>query len=300
MGRLNNFDALRLAGALTVLVGHQFALMGLPVPMVIGQIHIATVAVFVFFAISGYLIAGSWRADPDGFRFLSRRFLRMAPGWFVLTLLSLAVYIGLGITFFPNNPVMSFNGSLWTLEWEILCYVVLGVSALAAGLRVGVAAGLLLLAATWVSGMRGSGIELGLMFAVGAALQAFGIKRWMVALAGAIACLGLLVSEPFLVLLAVVPAASVMVGRASWRGFRSAGRHGDFSYGIYIYAFPVQQFGVMLLGKEQPYLPMLFVSAIITCVLAAMSWHFVEQPALRLKSKLGRDHESPVATQPMV
>jgi peptidoglycan/LPS O-acetylase OafA/YrhL len=60
-------------------------------------------------------------------------------------------------------------------------------------------------------------------------------------------------------------------------------RPGDFSYGTYIYAFPVQmllaQVGVHRLG-----LAAYMVSAIVvTSVLAALSWHLVEKHALRLK-----------------
>lgn len=296
MTRGNNFDALRLLGALAVLVSHQFAVMGLAQPRILG-FNLGTVGVFMFFAMSGYLVAGSWQSDPDGFRFLARRFLRMFPGWFVLTLLSLAVYVGLGITHFPENPVVGFNGSLWTLEWEILCYLVLGVLALVSGLRVASVAALVALGSAWAAGLDTDGTRLGLMFAAGVAVQSFGAGRLVSVSCVALALIGALAGKPYLVLLATVPILSILAGLYSWPYLRRAGRFGDFSYGIYIYAFPVQQFGVMLLGVNRPYLLLLGLSIAVTGALAFLSWHLVEEPSLSLKHRLRPTSES--GTEPL-
>ena len=59
-------------------------------------------------------------------------------------------------------------------------------------------------------------------------------------------------------------------------------QHGDFSYGIYIYAFPVQQTVSML----RPHAGMGFFLAsctTLTLLCGILSWHFVERHALRLK-----------------
>jgi peptidoglycan/LPS O-acetylase OafA/YrhL len=303
-GHTNNFDALRLAGALTVLAGHQYAIMGQPVPVVIGFKHIATVAVYMFFSISGYLIAKSWHNDPNGFRFLARRFLRMAPGWFVLILLSLSVHIGLGISQFPNNPLPAFNGSLWTLEWEILCYVVLAGVCIFMPLRIGALLALGALLICWRLSVFKNGPELGLMFCAGALLYAYPVKRWGQLAVGLAPLYFIVRSEPYLVLLLTVPAVSVWAGVSSWPYVRRIGRFGDFSYGTYIYAFPVQQFGVMLLGKDQPYLPMLSLSIGVTAVFAVLSWHYIERPSIALGRSLASEREGtqrvihPAGSQP--
>lgn len=57
---------------------------------------------------------------------------------------------------------------------------------------------------------------------------------------------------------------------------------GDYSYGVYIYAFPVQQ-SVAALMPGVPVLPMLLISSSSTLLLAVFSWHFLERHALRLK-----------------
>jgi peptidoglycan/LPS O-acetylase OafA/YrhL len=293
MGRQNNFDALRLAGALTVLVGHQFAIMGLTTPVVIGFKHIATVAVYVFFSISGYLIARSWTQDPNGYRFLARRFLRMAPGWFVLILVSLAVHAGLGVTYFPDNPLPAFNGSLWTLEWEILCYVVLGVACLILPVRIALLLSFGALLLSWRYSVLKNGPELGLMFCAGALLHAFPVRRWWLLALSIIPLLWIVRSEPYLILLMIVPPLSIWIGTSSWPGIRSAGRYGDYSYGIYIYAFPIQQFCVLWLGAHKPYWLLLSISLAITGLFAVLSWHLVEKPALSLKGSLRpREHQA--------
>lgn len=65
----------------------------------------------------------------------------------------------------------------------------------------------------------------------------------------------------------------------------SIDRWGDISYGIYIYAFPVQQTLAYLMPQVQP-ISMFIISTIITFVLAMLSWHLVEKPALKMKGKL--------------
>jgi peptidoglycan/LPS O-acetylase OafA/YrhL len=64
-------------------------------------------------------------------------------------------------------------------------------------------------------------------------------------------------------------------------------RRGDYSYGLYLYAFPVQQamiasFGIGWLAN--PVLHTVSVTA-ITLILAILSWHGIEKTALRLKPR---------------
>jgi peptidoglycan/LPS O-acetylase OafA/YrhL len=58
---------------------------------------------------------------------------------------------------------------------------------------------------------------------------------------------------------------------------------GDYSYGIYIYAFPVQQ-TVAALIPGVSVLQMILISAATTILLAILSWHYVERRALGLKA----------------
>jgi peptidoglycan/LPS O-acetylase OafA/YrhL len=65
-------------------------------------------------------------------------------------------------------------------------------------------------------------------------------------------------------------------------------RIGDLSYGVYIYAFPIQQMVEAVTHTANPY-KMFIVSLVLTLAAAALSWHFVESKALALKSKI--DHK---------
>lgn len=56
----------------------------------------------------------------------------------------------------------------------------------------------------------------------------------------------------------------------------------DYSYGIYVYSFPIQQMLVALVPRLQPLQHFLWASLGII-PLAVLSWHVLERPALRLK-----------------
>lgn len=69
-------------------------------------------------------------------------------------------------------------------------------------------------------------------------------------------------------------------------------RFGDFSYGLYLYAFPVQQTLVGLLGPGRPY-TLLFVSLLCTLAIAVLSWYFIEKPAMGLARKISSRINAP-------
>jgi peptidoglycan/LPS O-acetylase OafA/YrhL len=61
-------------------------------------------------------------------------------------------------------------------------------------------------------------------------------------------------------------------------------RFGDFSYGIYIYAWPIMQFAAFFHVEVRGWL-VYHVVVIVLCHIAAfISWHVLEKPALALKS----------------
>lgn len=64
------------------------------------------------------------------------------------------------------------------------------------------------------------------------------------------------------------------------------GKLGDFSYGMYIYSFPVQQTIIYYFGNRMPVTKMIFLSFLLTIPLAVFSWFVVEKRALKLKNSL--------------
>ena len=61
------------------------------------------------------------------------------------------------------------------------------------------------------------------------------------------------------------------------------GKHGDFSYGMYIFGFPVQQLLIYWFGADINLAVLALSSMVNTLCFAVLSWRLVEAPALRLK-----------------
>jgi len=179
--RANNFDAVRLLAALSVVFSHAFLIAegteaNEPFAWLTGnQCILGLVGVFFFFVISGYLVTESYCRDPSPGRFIVRRLLRIYPGLVVnvlvcavvvgplVTALSLAGYAAdpllgrfvaktlsldpgplhlPGVLFARNEVGLLVNGSLWTLRYEVMMYVtVLALGALG-WLRLSTALGL--------------------------------------------------------------------------------------------------------------------------------------------------------------
>lgn len=190
------------------------------------------------------------------------------------------------------------NGSLWTLVYEVTCYA----GVLAAGMAgllhrpraFAIALALFLLGycacrlflVEAEAGFGSSGarlMRLALPFALGMAawvcrehltlnrrqLAGFWLLAWLSSGTPLLAEL-ILVAICYTVLyLAYVP-----------RGIaRHYNRLGDFSYGTYIYAFPMQQLAVAMVPGHD-WQTNLLLNVPPTLLLAALSWKFVEQPCL--------------------
>lgn len=205
---------------------------------------------------------------------------------------------------FETNPLKGeFNGSLWTLPVELRMYVYCAIGWLAFSWRPALRVPALKIVAPVVAlvlyvsilrhfsqGITINNVDVAIfMFFMGATLYFWRDKAslsWasFVALpllvAGA-ALVGpglafvvyLLCSAPFLLHLAYLPGGKI----------REVNGWGDYSYGIYIYAFPVQQ----TLAHFFPAMPlagMVLGSGGIAWAIAWCSWRLVEKRAMELKN----------------
>jgi peptidoglycan/LPS O-acetylase OafA/YrhL len=203
---------------------------------------------------------------------------------------------------FEHTPYPeAVNGSLWTLRLEFSLYLLLPALAAArlAGRRgLAAVAGLAALAfvAAVALGPRAPAVGLigarnAYLFLAGSALYAWREALWLrswVALAAAagfaLAMAPLRLFAPGLEL--VLPLIVVGLGLRPAPGLRSAARFGDFSYGIYIYAFPLQQALMQAFGPARLPIPVFLLASLACAVpLAAFSWWCVERPALSLKRR---------------
>lgn len=207
--------------------------------------------------------------------------------------------------------------SLWTIFFEILCYMVVAGLALIGVLRrrdmmlaltVAVWGNLALVVSLpklnqqfsllhWLNTMNF--LTLLPLFLVGSLLYLY---RDIVPDSGilAMACAGIFVISLWLPIGTSVPAARltsanlfapVLAYPFLWLGlhlpFQSVGTRNDYSYGMYLYAFPVQQFLVTTWHVERHgYVTLLALSVFGTAPFAVASWWLIEKRALALK-KIG-------------
>ena len=344
MGRGDNLLLLRAIAATIVIYTHSYALTPSPddhdrLSPLFG-IYSASVAVYAFFFVSGFLVTGSWLRQPSLGRFLAARAMRLVPGYgaclvicalvigAAVTTLPLRDYfhhpvtwqfIGWNLTFpvtmifdlpgtFETLPHHAVNGSLWTLPAEARAYALLAVFGML-GLLESTSRLLLALTVAFAlvvfAGVQRPMVPLDVYvpflgyFALGA--LAWSSRDWL-ALRGrtalgligvAVLCHdGPLFGHAFALALGYGCLWLAYVPR--WTlGFN---RLGDYSYGLYLWGFPMQQLVLHLHpGATAANVFLISWPAALGC--AVLSWHLVESPALRLLRRSRPVSAPPHATQ---
>lgn len=160
----NGFTALRLLGAYLVIITHSNVLLRAEPDSLtkLGLPQWSELGVSAFFAVSGYLICKALQRNSDPISYLRNRALRIFPAFFVLLVFTvffvgpffsnksywengvpLSYFSNLSLYqlspylpgVFQNNPVKVVNGSLWTLVYEVTCYLLLLAISWAGGLN---------------------------------------------------------------------------------------------------------------------------------------------------------------------
>jgi peptidoglycan/LPS O-acetylase OafA/YrhL len=60
-------------------------------------------------------------------------------------------------------------------------------------------------------------------------------------------------------------------------------KYGDFSYGFYLYAFPIQQVFSSFFAENWNFYFLVIITFIVSLIFAIISWHLIEKQALKLK-----------------
>jgi peptidoglycan/LPS O-acetylase OafA/YrhL len=210
---------------------------------------------------------------------------------------------------FPKNPYPSTaNGSLWTIHTEFMCYLLVAAIGLfgffkhrslifTIFLMMFGYCGLTLL----LKGEASIQFDLGFFAFLFYAIFLSGACAWLwrdkIPIHSALAIPTLIITlittqfSPLFMMLAPFTASYLVL----WIGFAFRIKilawcdKTDLSYGVYLFAFPIQQ-TLVVAGLTNPW--MLFIIATpISLAVAFLSWTFVEKPFLRMKSRDFSDHD---------
>lgn len=254
----NSFDLLRLISASFVIITHSYAILRLPDhdPLYVlsnGQTKFSVFAVDCFFAISGYLVTISLYNSPGVLPYLAKRVLRIVPGFWVAVLLSVVLLAYLTseaplATIFSGDSIRHLVN---TLAFRIH-YTISGI-----------------LSGKTINGSLWTIPYEAFMYVMIVPLWWLNRTSVRSSIIGGVLLI-------FLVLHFFVRDTFIT------RSFTS---NGDYSYGVYLWGFPVQQAIVYLTDLRDP-IYLTLVAIPVAYVFGLASWHSVEYPFLRLKHLL--------------
>lgn len=336
-GRTLGFDYLRIGLSMSIILWHAIPLSYSPgVELTWWRSLVGTGMHFVlpmFFALSGFLVAGSLDRCRTLVSFFGLRVLRIIPALAVevtlsallfgpaLTSFSLADYftdpefahyflnmIGdihyvLPGLFAANPTANTVNAQLWTIPFELQCYLAIGGLATAGVLRRRwvLLAVVLLSQCLWAwraialgdnGGSGGaSGPVLVISFLSGILFHLYRDRiqlrlSWLlIVLAAGFVLSSLPHGAYYLPILATY--LTVYLGLLNPRATRLVSS-GDYSYGLYLYGYPLQQ-AVASIGPSAHHW-WVNVAFALPCamMIAYFSWHFIEKPTLALRRHLPR------------
>ena len=203
---------------------------------------------------------------------------------------------------FTDNPYgQTVNGSLWTLPWEVRCYAALllmwcTTRTLRGAFKATTAIATLVLYIFYaIAAITGSQVTPTLfaltLFSLGASTSNYKSLIRLSTLFGVIGFVTLLVAcltDKFLAAMFLVPTLAYSTLCLAYLKKPNAGALTtklDYSYGTYLYAFPIQQ---MLVATYPDISGVQMVICSLPCTLlcATLSWHLVEKKCLALKKKI--------------
>lgn len=335
----NNFDLIRLIAALAVIFGHSFYLFPTngyidPVSKLFVDDYSGSLAVYLFFFLSGIFITSSFDRSKSPVKFILARVFRIWPALIICILITVFVigpiftdrtlidYFRAGQTwkYLINNIVMfrfehvltgvftdnlfkiSINGSLWTLPTEIICYFIILIAGLLGLLKRKIYVIIILVIFYLIRHNH---------FFVGSFEQAANIKQLFFFLFGMLSYtfrkyfiidykIGLFIVGCCIfayklnffgaVWLSYLSLIYLMLLLATASFFKKIKLPGDYSYGIYIYGFLIQQIVAHFFHKLTSY-PSMLITIPLTCIIGSISWYIVEYPAIKKAKRISINYD---------
>jgi peptidoglycan/LPS O-acetylase OafA/YrhL len=258
-------------------------------PALIVTILLSTFALGLYFTT---MLAGEYLSNSQTYKYLFKN----------ITLIFGVEYYLPGV--FSQNPYPNaVNGSLWTLPYEIkmYCLMVLFISlfsfigrkcknnALTPALVVLLTSAALIthLLNHFYAFYDGQSLKLFTMFFLGSSFFFLKNNINIRSKLGIPLILTLAISTLdkdafFLAYTLLLPYIVFYLAYVPTGSIRHFNKLGDYSYGIYIYAFPIQQM-VAALRPNGGVIEMIGLSFLGTCIMAYLSWHLIEERAIKLK-----------------
>ena len=338
----NSYGIIRLLAALAVIFSHAWIITGgvtvkEPLEVLTGY-TLGAHAVHVFFILSGLMVTASFERSRNIYAFIWARILRIYPAMMVVVIgfmiigglfytsaaqsdywsfgnigsyvLRNILLLGGGATLlgiFENTPLANgINSPLWTLKFEVVCYISLVITL---GLAhkffppeqrqkiILIIIGMILITAALLhvtpppyhdSNHLDHLIRMAFAFYLGSlawTIRArFVLSAWIVLVLSVLVVLFTHFALPLREQIQIIFLAYGVL----WLGHFSTGKlqsfidKQDYSYGVYIIGYPVQQTLMFYYGSMTP-MQNFLIAVPITLVLAALSWNLVERPAMKFK-----------------
>lgn len=326
----NNFNLMRLLAASAVVVSHAaFLHSGQKADEILSGVtfyNLGDHAVNVFFVLSGLTVAASLARSASTTEFIVARGLRIFPALAVCALLLILVgaivtictpaqflsdtrvwryglktlllgsaSAGLPGVFGENPHPSTMNASIWTLKFEVACYLVLAAVgwfglltkhrfSWVLGVTWALAGGFLFARFGHDAVPIDQAARFWLCFSLGIGFYIYrdvipltivgiitsGLVFWL-SLGSGLERVVTLVATGY----AVVWSAKIPTGR-----LRHLTNKIDLSYGIYIFGWPITQ-TLILLYPGLDVISLVILSLVLAAIIALPSWLWIERPALR-------------------
>ena len=338
----NNFGALRLFFAFLVIFSHSPQMIDGNssrelLHSITGTITFGELAVDCFFLISGYLIINSYQNSPSFLNYLKKRVLRIYPGFIVASIICIVVFVPLSAGWnlinwpvkewiknsikslflfqpivqgvFKGNHHALLNGSMWTIQYEFICYLLAPVFALIALQRKALFLITILIFSITFILLNHYNVyyelpapfyiiviqffRLTTAFMVGAAYFLYGKNIVWNTKISVLSLIALLISLAF--------PLSAELGLFVFGGYllfnfalnykqkylNRIGTKNDISYGVYLYAWPFQNLIIQNNPAINPWI-LTLLTIIFVSMMGYLSWVFVERPFTKLKSPFSK------------